>query len=387
MPDADILIAGGGTVGLAAAAALGAAGFKVVLIERGAPPPAFELGEVDARVYALSPASIRLLTRLGVWPAIAAARHSPYRAMQVWHDDADRALRFDAAPDQSLGSIVEHGLLNAALWAQGGDWLRLSNAVISSVSAAEDEGAAVSLQDGRRLKAKLLVIADGPDSPLRAQLGIDSIGWDYAQRAVVAHVSTALPHGGIARQRFLPTGPLALLPLVDGRCSLVWSCPTAMAEDLLALDDAAFGLRLSTASAQTLGSIGAVTPRRSFPLRLGHVPEPVVPAAVVIGDAAHVIHPLAGQGVNLGLADAEVLAATLAAARDAQRGWWRERTLKAYARARRPETLEMLAMTDGLSRAFTSPAALRRLLGDGMAALDRAGPVKQWLLSRAAGRS
>ncbi len=384
--DADVLIAGGGTVGLAAAAALSAAGFKVTLIERAAAPPAFTGGEVDLRVYALSPASIRLLDALGVWPLIASARHSPYHAMQVWHDDPARALRFDAAPDQSLGSIVEHGLLNAALWAQGGDWQRLAGAEISAVSASEEEGAAVTLKQGRQLKARLLVIADGPDSPLRQQLGIDSIGWDYSQRALVAHISTQHPHGSIARQRFLSTGPLALLPLADGRCSIVWSCNTALAAELLALDASAFQLRLGSASQQVLGAVNGSTALKSFPLRLNLVPQTVVAGAVVIGDAAHVVHPLAGQGVNLGLADAEALASTLSEARAAGRGWWRARTLAAYARARRAETVEMLAITDALHRGFTQGGAtMARALGLGLSALDRAEPVKQWFARRAQG--
>ncbi|MES2884279.1 MAG: FAD-dependent monooxygenase [Pseudomonadota bacterium] len=382
--DADVLIAGGGTVGLAAAAALSQAGFAVTLIERAAPPPDFNAGEVDLRVYALSPASMRLLDGLGVWQHVTQTRSSPYRGMQVWHGEPSQALRFDALPDQPLGWIVEHGLLNAALWAQAGDWQRLSDTAISEVRV-DEEGATVTLGDDRRLTARLLVVADGPDSPLRAQLGIDSIGWDYAQRALVAHVVTERPHGSVARQRFLPSGPLALLPLADGRCSIVWSCDAVLAGELMALDDAAFALRLGTASGQVLGSITACTPRKSFPLRLKHVPAPVVPGAVVIGDAAHVVHPLAGQGVNLGLADAEALAATLKAARDAGRGWWRARTLQAYARQRRADTVEMLAMTDGLSRAFSGDALLGRTLGWGLSLVDRAGPLKQWFAARAQG--
>lgn len=384
--DADVLIAGGGTVGLAAAAALSQTGFAVTLIERAAPPPVFDAAsEVDLRVYALSPASMRLLDGLGVWRAITGARSSPYHGMQVWHGDPRQALRFEALPDRPLGWIVEHGLLNAALWAQKSDWQRLSDTTITEAQA-DEEGTIVTLADGRQLKARLLVVADGPDSPLRAQLGIDSIGWDYAQRALVAHIATERAHGGIARQRFLPSGPLALLPLADGRCSIVWSCDAALADELMALDDAAFALRLGTASGQVLGGITACTARRSFPLRLRHVPEPVVPGAVVIGDAAHVVHPLAGQGVNLGLADAEALATTLKAARDAGRGWWRARTLQAYARQRRVDTVEMLAMTDGLSRAFKSDALLGRALGLGLSVMDRAGPLKQWFAARAAGQ-
>ena len=382
--DADVLVAGGGTVGLAAAAALSQAGFAVTLIERGPAPQAFAGDEVDLRVYALSPTAIRFLERLGVWPAIAAVRHGPYRAMQVWRDDPAKALSFDALPSGSLGSIVEHGLLKAALWRQSGRWQRRAGSGIEQLTADED-GASVTLSSGERLSARLLVIADGPDSPLRQQLGIDAIGWNYAQRALVAHVATEKPHGGVARQRFLPTGPLALLPLADGRCSIVWSCEAAMADSLLTLDDAAFALRLGTASGGVLGAITTVTARKSFPLRLAQVPEPVVPGAVVIGDAAHVVHPLAGQGVNLGLADAETLAATLAAARREGRGWWRGRTLKAYARQRAPETLEMLAMTDALHRVFARGDALPAVVGAGLPLVNALDPLKRWFGARAAG--
>ena len=378
----DVLVAGGGTVGLAAAAALSQQGFSVTLIERSAPPPHPANGEMDVRVYALSPASIRLLDSLGVWTSITAVRQTPYHAMQVWRDEPAQALRFAARPGEALGSIVEHGLLNASLWNQSGAWQRLSGATIHEV-ACDDDGALVVLADGRSLSAKLLVVADGPDSPLRQQLGLESVGWGYEQQALVAHITTESPHGGVARQRFLPTGPLALLPLADGRSSIVWSVNRALATELLTLDDAGFALRLATASQGVLGSITALTPRRSFPLRLQHLPQTVTAGAVVIGDAAHVIHPLAGQGVNLGLADAQVLAETLTEARRAGRGWWRPRTLQAYARSRRPQTIEMLAMTDALARGFTGPEVLARGLGAGLELLDRAGPIKQWLAGQA----
>ncbi len=382
--DWDVIVAGGGTVGLAAAAALSQAGFAVLLLERGPPPPAYSGAEVDLRVYALSPASLHLLDALGVGALVRAARSSPYQGMQVWYDDPAQALRFDARPGESLGAIVEQGLLNALLWAQGNAWQRLPHTEIASVATAED-GSAVTLTDGRVLSTRLLVIADGPDSPLRAQLGIDSIGWDYAQRALVAHVQTERAHGGIARQRFLATGPLALLPLADGRCSVVWSCHTALAEELLALAPPAFNTRLAAASGQVLGAVLQSSEIKSFPLRLKHVPNNVVPGAVVIGDAAHVIHPLAGQGVNLGLADVQALAETLAAARTAGRGWWRARTLGRYTRLRRAETMEMLAMTEALSRAFSSNATLAKLLGYGLGVVNRVEPLKQIFAQRAEG--
>ncbi len=384
--DVDVIVAGGGSVGLAAAAALSRRGFAVTLIERGAAPASSASAAWDLRVYALSPASIRLLESLDAWPRLTAQRYSPYRAMQVWHDDPAQALHFAAAPDESLGAIVEHERLNLALWADTGDWRRLTEVGIAETQVSEEDGVHVTLDDGRQLSARLLVIADGPDSPLRAALGIDSLGWDYPQRAIVAHVATERPHDGVARQRFLPTGPLALLPLADGRSSVVWSCDTALAAELMALDESAWRLRLAGAAQQVLGAITDSTPLKSFPLRLKQVLTPAIGGAVVIGDAAHVLHPMAGQGVNLGLADVAALAATLAAARAAGRGWWRARTLAAYTRLRAPETAELLAMTDALHRGFTQSGPLvARTLGLGMAALDRAEPVKQWFAARAQG--
>lgn len=384
---AEILVAGGGTVGLAAATALAHAGFAVTVVERGAPPPAFAGGELDARVYALSPASVRFLDALGVWPEIRAARSAAWRGMAVWQDDPAQALRFEAPPDAPLGWIVEHGLLNAALYKAAlaaGVGVRTQAEILG---AQADEGAVhLQLAGEESLSAKLLLIADGPDSPLSAMLGLASLGWGYQGRALVCHAATEKPHGGIARQRFLATGPLALLPLADGRVSIVWSASDEFAAELAALDDAAFAQRLAAAAQYVLGAVTAVTPRRAFPLRLKHLDIPVLPGAVVIGDAAHVVHPLAGQGVNLGLADAEALAQTLMQAREAGRGWWRARTLAAYARARRADTMEMLALTDALHRGFVDGGpALARLLAGGMGALNRAAPLKHWLLARATG--
>ena len=385
----DILIIGGGTVGLAAAAALVATGFSVQLVERGNGGPALAevaaATEVDARVYALSPASIQFLTRLGAWAAIGGLRAAPYKGMRVWQAEPARALHFSAASaDASMGCIVEHSLLNAALWALPELGLRHTSASVESVQV-EDGAVQARLADGRSLSAKLLVVADGPASVLPAQLGLEAQGRDYGHTAIVCHARCEQNHGGIARQRFfVDDGPLALLPLADGRVSVVWSCQQRHAEELLALDDAAFALRLTTASQQVLGGVLGVTPRRSFALQLKRLASTVAEGAVVIGDAAHVVHPLAGQGVNLGLADAAALAAVLGEARAAGRGWWRQRTLKAYARARQPDTDEVLALTDGLHRAFANGGeAFGRLLGLGFQTLNQIAPVKHWLAGRA----
>lgn len=384
--DADILVAGGGPVGLAAAAALGDAGFAVRLFERAAAPAPFRPEIVDARVYALSPASLSLLDRIGAGTTLQAMRTSPYQRMTVWDDDPARGLQFSAAErgGESLGAIVEHGALAAALAQALPAGVAQFGQEIDGVDADED-GISLRLADGATARARLLVAADGPDSPLRAQLGLPTVGWAYGQQALVCHLQPERGHGDTAWQRFLPTGPLALLPLADGRVSLVWSCEAALAEELLALSDEAFALRVSTASQHRLGALNAPTPRRALPLRLLHAQDYFATGTVLVGDAAHVVHPLAGQGMNLGFGDVATLAAVLGDARSAGRGWWRERTLAAYARQRKAENLEMLALTDGLKRAY-GVAPLRRLLGLGLSAVDRAPLLKPALLARALGR-
>lgn len=385
----DVIVLGGGTVGLAAAAALAAQGFHVVLVERVSALPQLaaitpEL-PIDARVYALSEGSIRFLRRLGAWPAAFAQRTAPYRAMQVWQNAPEHALKFAAAsPDAALGCIAEHGALNAALASALPEGVQLCLGRTAEDWQLEEGAVALTLSDGSRLQGKLLVIADGPSSPWPERLGLQPLGWGYEQRAIICHARFAASHGDTSRQRFLPSGPLALLPLADGRSSIVWSCPEDMAEELLALDDSAFALRLATAAQQVLGPVLALTPRQSFPLQLKRLHTPVAEAAVILGDAAHVIHPLAGQGVNLGLADAECLASTLAAARDAGRSWWSLRTLQAHARTRAPEVDEMLALTDGLHRAFTQGGGrLARWLGAAMPMLNQVPGATQALASRA----
>lgn len=384
--DADILVAGGGPVGLAAAAALGDAGFAVRLFERAAAPAPFRPEIVDARVYALSPASLSLLDRLGAGTTLQTMRTSPYQRMTVWDDDPARGLQFSAAErgGESLGAIVEHGALAAALAQALPAGVAQFGQEIAGVDADED-GISLRLADGATARARLLVAADGPDSPLRAQLGLPTVGWAYGQQALVCHLQPERGHGDTAWQRFLPTGPLALLPLADGRVSLVWSCEAALAEELLALSDEAFALRVSTASQHRLGALTAPTPRRALPLRLLHAQDYFATGTVLVGDAAHVVHPLAGQGMNLGFGDVATLAAVLGEARSAGRGWWRERTLAAYARRRKAENLEMLALTDGLKRAY-GVASLRRLLGLGLSAVDRAPLLEPALLARALGR-
>lgn len=384
----DIAVIGGGITGTAAARALTTRGFDVLLIERGQPPAGFDAQTWDPRVYAISPGSAAFLDTLGVWPQVLApGRAGVMTRMQVWDREAARALSFDAsdAGAETLGWIVEHRLLAATLWQALPAGCTRTGVDVQGIAFDED-AVQLSLSDGTRLQARLAIGAEGAASALREAAGIDTAGWSYASTALVCHLECSEPHRGAALQRFLPSGPVALLPLSDGRRSLVWSTTEADARELLALDDESFAQHLETAMQSTAGRIGAITRRLSFPLRLMHAQDYVAPRCALIGDSAHLIHPLAGQGLNLGLADARELAHELTTARDAGRDWCAERILRRYERARQAENLEMLAITDALGRAFALDLpGWRRLLSFGMHTVNRLAPLKQALSQRAAG--
>jgi 2-octaprenylphenol hydroxylase len=255
----------------------------------------------------------------------------------------------------------------------------------AEIALAED-AALLELTDGRRLAARLLVGADGRDSWVRDRAGIATRGWLYDQEAVVANVEVAEPHRETAWQRFLPTGPLAFLPLADGRCSIVWSATEGRARGLMALDEAGFRRELEEAFERRLGAIGAIGPRASFPLRLQHAKEYVRPRLALIGDAAHAVHPLAGQGVNLGFLDAAALAAAieeaLARGRDIG-GLW---ALRRYERARRGDNALMLAAMDGFKRLFSNRnPPLAALRSAGLTAADHLAPLKRLFMRQALG--
>ncbi|HEU0198378.1 MAG TPA: FAD-dependent monooxygenase [Nevskiaceae bacterium] len=387
-PNYDIAVVGGGPVGAAAALALGQAGFRLVLLEAAAPPPAFGANRYSSHVYALSRASHRLLDEVGVWSGIATQRVSPYAAMRVWVDAPERGLDFRSSgmAVAELGWIVEHELLMDALW-RALPGIEVDVVADAGAVRREMDGAASRLHfaGGRCISARLVVAADGSASALRRAAEIDTVGWGYAQRAIVCNVTTGVPHQGSCWQRFLRTGPVALLPLADGRSSLVWSVDDDLAQELLKLDDAGFVARLGQAMPR-FAPVTAPTPRFSFPLRLLHAVDYTAPGLVLVGDAAHTLHPLAGQGVNLGLGDVAALRRALTAARHAGRDWAGSRPLAAYARARRADNVEMLAVTDLLQRAFAlSVPGVRGMLGAGLAAVGWAAPLKGWLARQALG--
>jgi 2-polyprenylphenol 6-hydroxylase len=385
----DVAIAGGGMVGAACALALAGRGFSVALLEAREPAPWLADEPVDLRVIALAPSSARLFETLGVWRDVAAARVSPYRYMRVWDAESGAEIAFDAAREgrAQLGWIVENRLPAWTLWqAAAAAGVRHACPVRVQGFEARSERVVLDLAEGESLSANLLVIADGAGSRLRDAAGIGVRERDYHQRAVVAHVATERAHEATAWQRFTHEGPIALLPLADGRSSIVWSLPEARAREVLALDDAAFCGAVGMASDFRLGRIVATTPRASFPLRMQVAERFAAERCVLLGDAAHVVHPLAGQGANLGLRDVAELVGVLVEARDADRDFASAQVLQRYARRRRSAgTLDAHAF-DAIERAFAwrSPAwgALR---GAGMAALDRASSLKARIARHAAG--
>lgn len=379
----DVAIAGAGAVGMALAAALARAGVRVTLIERGAGQYDYQPQREELRVYALSLGTTRFLQALDVWPTLLQHDASVYDHMQVWESDPAQSLRFEAAAGGLpwLGHIVRNDALLHALSLQLGTTQRLNERHIEEFSASE-QGVSLRLDNGNEVRAALLVAADGADSSLRQQAGIETESWDYPQRAIVANIQTERGHQRTAWQRFLPTGPLAFLPLADGRTSIVWS--STRAAELLTLSDSDFLDQLTQASQQILGRVVSTTPRLSFPLKLLHARDYVQPGFALAGDAAHVIHPLAGQGVNLGLADAEALADVLAKAHRAGQSLSSLRTLKRYARARRADTLDMMAVTDGLYRLFdTNQPQWKQARLAGLNAVNQLAPLKDFFLSRA----
>jgi 2-octaprenyl-3-methyl-6-methoxy-1,4-benzoquinol hydroxylase/2-octaprenylphenol hydroxylase len=386
----DVAIAGGGMIGAACALALARKGFEVVLIEAREPSPWHAGDREDLRVIALAPSSARLLDGLGVWSTVRDARVSPYARMHVWDAETGAELHFDATPEgrAELGWIVENKLLQWTLWQalEGAGVRRVCPGELRGFAARGDR-VSLELNEGEPLSARVLVIADGAKSTLREKAGIATRGRDYAQRAVVAHVATEKPHEATAWQRFLPEGPIALLPLRDGRSSIVWTLPDAEARRVLSLDDPAFCEAVGLAADFRLGRVTEATPRASFPLRLQLAQTYAGEGCVLLGAAAHAVHPLAGQGANLGLRDVVELASVLGEAREANRDFASPHVLQRYARRRRSaDVLDALSF-DALARTFAWRAPpLVALRGIGMRALDALGPVKRKLVEHAAGR-
>jgi len=387
---ADVLIVGGGMVGATLACALGDTPLKVILLEAGSgqhtlPEQGFEL-----RVSAITRASQRIFETLGVWEKIAAYRISPYRDMHVWDATGSGVIHFDSAElgEANLGHIIENNVISMALYERLSAFENvelITNSQFHQINTTP-ENASVTLTSGETIKTKLIIGADGGRSAIRQRFGIGVRGWDYDQTALVTYVKTERPHAETAWQRFLPTGPLAFLPLPEGYSSIVWSTDPEQAQELLAMDDKAFCQELAAAFDHTLGMIESTGPRATFPLRFFIANNFIGERLALVGDAAHTIHPLAGQGVNLGLADvaslAEVLVDALAAGRDIGSA----KVLRRYERWRRADSLSLFVAMDGIKRLFGSDVpALRWLRNFGLNLTHKAPPVKNHIVRSAMG--
>lgn len=387
----DAVVVGAGVVGTAAALGLARAGMEVALVE-AREPPAWRPEEPDLRVFAVAPDNAALLERLGAWPAISRARVQPYRAMQVWDAGGGEALVFDAdrLGRRELGWIVENRLLVDRLWTaaqQAGVRLHCPDR-ISGLEQGLD-GASVELESGRRLRARLVVGADGAGSHVRDLVGLETRGRSYGQRGIVAYIGHARPHQATCWQRFLPGGPLAFLPFADTeggghRSSIVWSLPEEEAERLLHAGEPRFLAELARAFDGPLGALTAVSARAAFPLRRQLATAQLQGRVVLVGDAAHVVHPLAGQGVNLGLRDVAALLDVAAAGGEVDVG--APARLARWHRRRRSDNTVSAHAFDLIDRVYSNDSPLPVLVrGHLLGLAGRLPPLTRALWRHAAG--
>lgn len=383
----DIAVVGGGVVGAAAALAFARDGWSVALVDAHVPSP-WRAAQPDLRVYAIAPDSMALMESIGVGEAVRTARAQPYRSMEVWDAGGDGRLRFsaDRFGRRELGWIVEHAVLVDRLW-QALPAAGVTVHAPARVGAHEPGDAfdVLRLDDGRRLRARLVVAADGGDSPLRAMAGIDAPRHDYAQAGLVAFVETDAPHEATAYQRFLPDGPLAFLPFADGRSSIVWTQPAALAQARIDMPADAFDRELAAAFEGRLGDVRLTSARVAFPLRRQLADAMLRDRLVIVGDAAHVVHPLAGQGVNLGLRDVatlrELLRPLAARGDDPVRA-----RLSRWARTRRSANARAAYAFEAIDRMFSNDAVLPVLLrGPLLGLAGRLPPLQHALWREAAG--
>ena len=384
----DLVIVGAGMVGLALASALRESGLRIAVIDQKL-PEAMTL-EPSTRVSAINLACERFLTRTGAWPLLA--RKAIFTGMSVWEKDSFAHFELDASQFQQphLGHIVENNVIQQALLTtlQDSTVELFCPAQIQSVSENE-QGVVVLLDNQQMLFSRLIVAADGANSWLRQQFRIPVTSWDYQHTALVATIRTAEPHQNIARQIFTPQGPLAFLPLwQENLCSIVWSLPSLQAEDLASCAEAEFNHRLAATFDVRLGVCELDSARVLCPLKARYARQQVQSRLVLMGDAAHTIHPLAGQGVNLGLMDAAALADTLLQSIKQQIPLDDAMTLRRYERWRKAEAVQWLATMEGFKQLFSGDHPLKKLVrGAGMRLAAHSMPLMKPLLAQALGVS
>ena len=385
----DVAVVGAGVVGSTAALSLASAGLRVAIVEAHEPTP-WRADEPDLRVYAFAADSQSLLDSLGVWAEVAAARVQPYRRIRVWDAAAGGELRFDADAfgRDCLGHIVEHGLLVDRLWAAVSRHPKIRRHCPDELHELDqdEDGASLVLDSGQRLRARLLLGADGAASRVRELAGFSISERDYGQRGLVTYVRTARSHEDTCWQRFLLGGPLAFLPCSDGRSSIVWTLPEAEAQRLLTIDETSFRAELTRAFDARLGEVTEVSQRKAFPLRRKLAKELLHGRVALLGDAAHVVHPLAGQGVNLGLRDVAALAALVREANSVGRDFTSAHRLQRWGRARLSENAVAAYSFEAINDLFSSDALLPTLVrGPLLGLAGKFPPLAQFFWKRAAG--
>lgn len=379
-PVYDCAVVGAGAVGASLALALARANRRVAVID-GRPGPTEAPGaEHGEFVVSLNLASVALYEHLGIWPDLQRGRISPYGAMALWDAGGAGHTRFDSADigEPVLGYFVETAWLEAVLHQALAEHPAVTLLWGSRADALDVSADRVTLavDGGNTVEAALAAACDGAKSHVRELAGIDVTRYDYGQRALVCNFATEQPHGAVARQRFMPGGPVAMLPLSDGRCSLAWFRPDEEAERLLALDEASFCAELSAATEHCLGAVTSATRRRAYPIVRRHAQRYVAERVALVGDAAHTIHPQAGQGLNIGLLDVAALANAVGASGDA--GSWRR--LRHYARWRRGHNAAVMGAMDFFHFGFAQGGPVRALARNfGMRLADRSGPAKRWV--------
>ena len=385
----DVVIVGGGMTGLTAAALLShgscADALRITVVDAAARPRFDPAADIALRVSAIAAGSADLFDSIGAWDRVLSTRACPYEHMRVWDGaddpDAPSTLRFDADEFaiRQLGFIVENLLIQDSIL-RVLDRTDVSLRFDAPIQAIDSHGQSyrLRLEDGRELEADLLVGADGARSFVRESAGIAVMRRPYAQTAFVTHLQPQQPHGATARQRFLEDGPLGMLPLADGRISVVWSTTPEIARQAMNADDAKLGALLTEASDEVLGELTAAGPRGTFPLCAQHARNYVLPRLALIGDAAHAVHPLAGQGANLGLADASALSTVIEEAIRKGEHPGDRPVLRRYERARKGANATMLHLMTGLNQLFAAASpTLGELRRAGMRLFNVSGPLRE----------
>ena len=386
--ESDIVIIGSGMIGATLAIALGSAGLRVVLIDRLNPKTMIDV-PFDGRASAVAYASYRALSSIGAWTFMA-EEAQPILDIRVSEGNSTLFLHYDHRElgDAPLGYMLENRHLRRGLFDAISEIADISLFAPSELDELQrmDSGVFARLSDGQTIKGRLAVAADGRASPIREAAGICSRGWSYAQSGIVCTVAHERPHRGVAHERFLPAGPFAILPLTGNRASLVWTEPSSVADHLMALDEPAFCEELRERIGKFLGDTEITGPRWSYPLSMHNADSYTAEKLALIGDAAHAMHPIAGQGLNLGFRDVAALAeVVIDAARIGQDIGARE-VLARYEKWRRFDSLTLLAVTDGLNRLFSNDVGAVRAVRDlGLAAVNRVPQLKRFLMRHARG--